>query len=73
VEGESPTEDIPMLGKNSNRLLLFDEEEEDNSVSGSLSVLGENSKGEFEPPTSRKYCANFLAKGMFATKSIQLD
>ena len=32
VEVESPTEELPMLGKNSNGLLLFDEEEEDKSV-----------------------------------------
>ncbi|CAK8534324.1 unnamed protein product [Lathyrus sativus] len=51
---KSPTEDIPLQGKNSNGLLLFDEEDQDNSVSGSLSDLGENSNGEFEPPTSRK-------------------
>ena len=37
---------------------MFDEEDEDNSVSGSLSDLDENSNGEFEPPTSRKDCAN---------------
>lgn len=60
---KSPTEDIPMLGKKSNGLLLFDEEEEDNSVSGSLSDLGENSNGEFQLPISRKNCANIhLAK-----------
>ncbi|KAL5098528.1 hypothetical protein RYX36_002855 [Vicia faba] len=51
---KSPTEDIPLQGKNNNGLLLFDEEDQDNSVSGSLSDLGENSNGEFEPPTSRK-------------------
>jgi len=49
---------LASLGKNSNGLLLFDEEDEDNSVSGSLSDLDENSNGEFEPPTSRKDCAN---------------
>nr|XP_012567793.1 WD repeat and HMG-box DNA-binding protein 1 [Cicer arietinum] len=51
---KSPTEDIPLQGKNGNGFLLFDEEDQDNSVSGSLSDLGENSNGEFEPPSSRK-------------------
>lgn len=66
---KSPTEDIPMLGKNSNGLLLFDEEEEDNSVSGSLSDLGENSNGEFEPPTSRKR----LRKHSFSEENLDED
>ncbi|KAK2422234.1 WD repeat and HMG-box DNA-binding protein [Trifolium repens] len=51
---KSPTEDIPMQGKNSKGLLLYDEEDQNNSFSESLSDLGENSNGEFEPPTSRK-------------------
>lgn len=66
---KSPTEDIPMLGKNSNGLLLFDEEEEDNTVSGSLSDLGENSNGEFEPPTSRKR----LRKHSFSEENMDED
>lgn len=51
---KSPTEGIPGLqSKNSNGLLLFDEEEEEPNISGSLSDLGEDSHGESEP-TSRK-------------------
>lgn len=51
---KSPTEDIPMQCKNNgNGLLLFDEDDPENSASGSVSILGENSNGESEP-TSRK-------------------
>ncbi|XP_047163216.1 protein ENHANCER OF LHP1 1 [Vigna umbellata] len=49
---KSPTEDIPVKYK-SNGVLLFDEEDHENSASGSLSDIGENSNEEFEP-TSRK-------------------
>ncbi|KAK7281795.1 hypothetical protein RIF29_10075 [Crotalaria pallida] len=52
---KSPTEDIPMQGKNSNGFLLFDEDDPENSASGgSLSDAGEYSNGESEPPASRK-------------------
>ncbi|KAK1565318.1 hypothetical protein Q3G72_024025 [Acer saccharum] len=51
---KSPTEDIPnSRSKNSNRLLLFDEEQEP-SISGSLSDLGEDSHCESEPPTRKR-------------------
>ncbi|KAK7327698.1 hypothetical protein VNO77_21786 [Canavalia gladiata] len=49
---KSPTEDVPVQNKG-NGLLLFDEEDPENSVSGSLSDLGENSN-EVSEPTSRK-------------------
>ncbi|KAG5618412.1 hypothetical protein H5410_018236 [Solanum commersonii] len=46
----SPTEDIPGLSsKSGHGLLFYDEEEENPSVSGSLSDLGEDSHGESEP------------------------
>ncbi|GLU20307.1 hypothetical protein SLE2022_365140 [Rubroshorea leprosula] len=52
---KSPTEDIPNLGsKNSNGLLLFDEDEQEASMSGSLSDLGEDSHGESEPPCRKR-------------------
>ncbi|KAA8541101.1 hypothetical protein F0562_025064 [Nyssa sinensis] len=52
---KSPTEDIPSLqSKNSNGLLLFDEEEQEPSTSGSLSDLGEDSHGESEPPCRKR-------------------
>ncbi|XP_061341884.1 protein ENHANCER OF LHP1 1 [Gastrolobium bilobum] len=51
---KSPTEDIPMQYKNSKGVLLFDEEDPENSASGSLSDVGENSNGVSEPPPSRK-------------------
>ncbi|KAJ1428121.1 WD40/YVTN repeat-like-containing domain superfamily [Sesbania bispinosa] len=51
---KSPTEDIPMQYKNSKGLLLFDEEDQENSASGSLSDLGENSNGESEPPSKKR-------------------
>jgi chromosome transmission fidelity protein 4 len=52
---KSPTEDVPNLqSKNSNGLLLFDEEEQGLSVSGSLSDLGEDSHGESEPSTRKR-------------------
>ncbi|KAL1554815.1 WD repeat and HMG-box DNA-binding protein 1-like [Salvia divinorum] len=45
---KSPTEDIPgFYSKNSNGLLLFDEEEP--CASGNLSDLNEDSHGDFEP------------------------
>ncbi|CAK7323182.1 unnamed protein product [Dovyalis caffra] len=50
---KSPTEDIPSL-KNSNGLLLFDEEDPEPSTSGSLSDLGEDSLGESEPPSRKR-------------------
>lgn len=52
---KSPTEDVPNLqSKNSNGLLLFDEEEQGLSASGSLSDLGEDSHGESEPSTRKR-------------------
>lgn len=52
---KSPTEDVPSLqSKNSNGLLLFDEDEKEPSACGSLSDLGEDSHGESVPPVSRK-------------------
>ncbi|XAR51253.1 hypothetical protein NMG60_11005824 [Bertholletia excelsa] len=57
---KSPTEDIPSLqSRNSNGLLLFDEEEEEekgekDNISGSLSDLGEDSLGESEPPSRKR-------------------
>lgn len=52
---KSPTEDIPGLqSKNSNGLLLFDEDEQEPSASGSLSDLGEDSHGESEPPSRKR-------------------
>lgn len=46
----SPTEDIPGLSsKSGHGLLFYDEEEENPSVSGSLSDLGEDSHSESEP------------------------
>ena len=52
---KSPTEDVPSSqSKNSNGLLLFDEEDQEPSASGSLSDLGEDSLGETTPPTSMK-------------------
>lgn len=51
---KSPTEDIPnSRSKNSNGLLLFEEEEEQ-SMSGSLSDVGEDSHGESELPTRKR-------------------
>lgn len=52
---KSPTEDVPSLqSKNSNGLLLFDEDEQEPSASGSLSDLGEDSHGESEPPSRKR-------------------
>ncbi|PON84352.1 Guanine nucleotide-binding protein, beta subunit [Trema orientale] len=52
---KSPTEDIPNLHtKNSNGLLFFEEEDQEPSVSGSLSDLGEDSLGESEPPSRKR-------------------
>ncbi|KAG2664398.1 hypothetical protein I3760_16G080400 [Carya illinoinensis] len=53
---KSPTDDVPNLqSKNSNGLLLFDEDEQDDvDVSGSLSDLGEDSHGETEPPSRKR-------------------
>ncbi|XP_065879625.1 protein ENHANCER OF LHP1 1 [Euphorbia lathyris] len=51
---KSPTEDIPSLqSNNSNGLLLFEEDDEEPSASGSLSDLGEDSLGD-TLPSSRK-------------------
>lgn len=49
---KSPTEDLPQ-SKNSNGLLLFDEEDKEPSASGSESDLGEHSHSESEPPTQK--------------------
>lgn len=51
---KSPTEDIPSRSKNNNGLLLFDEEEQEPSISGSLSDLGEDSHGESELPSRKR-------------------
>ncbi|KAK9278760.1 hypothetical protein L1049_028337 [Liquidambar formosana] len=52
---KSPTEGLPSLqSKNSNGLLLFDEEDPEPSTSGSLSDLGEDSHGESEPPSRKR-------------------
>lgn len=51
---KSPTEDIPMQSKNSNGLLLFDEEDEDLCASGSISDIGEGSDGESELPSRKR-------------------
>ncbi|XP_062116825.1 protein ENHANCER OF LHP1 1 [Humulus lupulus] len=52
---KSPTEDIPNLHlKNSNGLLFFEEEDQELSVSGSLSDLGKDSLGESEPPSRKR-------------------
>ncbi|XP_054806896.1 protein ENHANCER OF LHP1 1 isoform X1 [Prosopis cineraria] len=51
---KSPTEDIPTQSKNSNGLLLFDEEDPDLCESGSVSDLGEDSDGESELPSRKR-------------------
>lgn len=51
---KSPTEDIPSSRSNYNGLLLFDEEEQEPSTSGSLSDLGEDSHGESEMPSRKR-------------------
>ncbi|KAL6995003.1 hypothetical protein U1Q18_005137 [Sarracenia purpurea var. burkii] len=53
---KSPSESIPSLqSKNTNGLLLFDEEEEEEpNVSGNLSDIGEDSLGESEPPSRKR-------------------
>lgn len=52
---KSPTENIPDLySKNSNGLLLFDEEEEP-CASGNLSDLNEDDHGEFEPLSRKRF------------------
>uniref|UniRef100_A0A9I9DEJ9 WD repeat and HMG-box DNA-binding protein 1 n=1 Tax=Cucumis melo TaxID=3656 RepID=A0A9I9DEJ9_CUCME len=50
-----PTEDIPKLqSRNSNGLLLFDEEDEEPSAHGNSSDLGEDSYHESEIPTRKR-------------------
>ncbi|XP_022736596.1 WD repeat and HMG-box DNA-binding protein 1-like [Durio zibethinus] len=52
---KSPTEDIPSSrSKNNNGLLFFDEEDQELSMSGSLSDLGEDNHGESEPPSRKR-------------------
>ncbi|XP_022968783.1 WD repeat and HMG-box DNA-binding protein 1 [Cucurbita maxima] len=52
---KSPTEDIPKLqSRNSNGLLLFDEEDEEPSEHGNLSDLGEDSLYESEFTTRKR-------------------
>lgn len=52
---KSPTEDIPNYqSRNSNGLLFFDEDDQELSMSGSLSDLGEDSNGESEPPSRKR-------------------
>ncbi|XP_027168941.1 WD repeat and HMG-box DNA-binding protein 1-like [Coffea eugenioides] len=53
---KSPTEDIPNV--RSNGLLLFDEDEEEASASGSLSDLGEDSLGESELSSRKRLRKN---------------
>lgn len=51
----SPTENVPGLqSKNTNGLLLFDEEDQEISASGSFSDLNEDNFGESEPPTRKR-------------------
>ncbi|CAJ1975495.1 unnamed protein product [Sphenostylis stenocarpa] len=50
---KSPSEDIPVKYK-SNGVLLFDEEDPENSASGSFSDIGENSNEELEPPSRKR-------------------
>lgn len=50
---KSPTEDLP-LARNSNGLLLFDEDDQEPSASGSISDLGEHSHDESEPPIRKR-------------------
>ncbi|GAB2209615.1 hypothetical protein Droror1_Dr00026833 [Drosera rotundifolia] len=61
---KSPTEDIPSVqSKNTNGLLLFDEDEQEPSISGALSDLGEESNGESEPLSRkrlRKQTSNYI-------------
>lgn len=52
---KSPTEDAPCLkSRNSNGLLLFDEEDQEPSASVSLSDIGEQSHGESELPSRKR-------------------
>lgn len=52
---KSPTDGAPRLqSKNSNGLLLFDEEDGERSISGDLSDIGEDSIGESEPVTRKR-------------------
>ncbi|KAK7411298.1 hypothetical protein VNO78_02731 [Psophocarpus tetragonolobus] len=50
---KSPTEDIPVKHK-SNGVLLFDEEDPENSESRSLSDIGQKSLEESEPPSRKR-------------------
>lgn len=65
---KSPTEDIPVQSKNSNGLLLFEEDDPEPSASGSLSDLGENSNGESEPPSRKR-----LRKQSFSEENFDED
>ncbi|GAB2289736.1 Protein ENHANCER OF LHP1 1 [Dionaea muscipula] len=52
---KSPTEDIPSVqSKNNNGLLLFDEDEQEPSATGTFSDLAEDSHGESEPPSRKR-------------------
>lgn len=52
---KSPTEGVPTLhSKRSDGLLFFDEEEQDPSISGSISDHGEDSLVGSEPPTRKR-------------------
>ncbi|XP_028763635.1 WD repeat and HMG-box DNA-binding protein 1 [Neltuma alba] len=62
---KSPTEDIPMQSKNSNGLLLFDEEDPDLCASGSISDLGDDSDGESELPSRKRLREHPLSEENF--------
>lgn len=51
---KSPTEDIPNLNSRNGLLFFEEEDQEEPSVSGSLSDLGEDSLGESEPPSRKR-------------------
>ncbi|KAL2935394.1 WD repeat and HMG-box DNA-binding protein 1 [Bienertia sinuspersici] len=61
---KSPTEDV-LQSKQSNGLLLFDEEEQEQSISASLSDLGEDSFGESVPPTKKRLRKSSLFEESF--------
>ncbi|CAN1296962.1 Protein ENHANCER OF LHP1 1 [Linum perenne] len=50
----SPTEDIPLNSNKSNGVILFEEEGQEPSSSGSMSDLGEDSLGDSAPPSRKR-------------------
>ncbi|KAK7304216.1 hypothetical protein RJT34_15339 [Clitoria ternatea] len=58
---KSPTEDIPVQHK-SKGLLLFDEEDPENSAGESLNDHGENSNEESEPPSRKRFRKQSLSE-----------